>query len=155
MFMEMRRADRKLPEERARLILAEGEYGVLSTVGENGYPYGVPVNYVFMREKIYFHCANGVGHKLENVRHCPKVSFTVVGKTEIMPARFGTKYESVIAFGSAAEVLEEKRQALEKLIEKYSPDYREAGQRYIDDAIARTAVYSIEVEHITGKACGG
>lgn len=64
MFYEMRRKDRLLTEKEAKEILSEGEYGVLSTIGEDGYPYGVPVNYVYLNDSIYFHCAADVGHKL-------------------------------------------------------------------------------------------
>ena len=67
MKREMRRKDRLLTEKEAREILSEGEYGVLSTMGENGYPYGVPVNYVYLNDNIYFHCAADVGPKLENI----------------------------------------------------------------------------------------
>lgn len=54
MFYEMRRKDRLLTEKEAREILSEGEYGVLSTMGENGYPYGVPVNYVYPQRQYIF-----------------------------------------------------------------------------------------------------
>ena len=75
---KMRRKDRETTEERAYEILKNGEYGILSTIGEDGYPYGVPVNFAVECNKIYFHCAPE-GYKLECLRENPKVSFTVVG----------------------------------------------------------------------------
>ena len=95
MFYEMRRKDRLLTEKEAREILSEGEYGVLSTMGENGYPYGVPVNYVYLNDNIYFHCAADVGHKLENIKYNNHVCFTVVTNESVLPEALTTKYDSV------------------------------------------------------------
>ena len=64
----MRRKDRECDEQTARQILANAESGVFSTVGEDGYPYGVPVNHVVEGDKIYFHCSFNVGHKQENLK---------------------------------------------------------------------------------------
>ena len=153
MFPEMRRKDRALTKEEAYGILEKAEYGVLSTMGVNGFPYGVPLNYVVMEEKIYFHCALDVGSKIENIRKNANVCFTAVGYTEPLPEKFATVYESVTAFGLAKEAdTALKRAALYKLIEKYSADYIDAGLRYIDKLIEEVAVYEISIEQITGKA---
>lgn len=152
MFQKMRRSDRELTGAEISEILVDGEYGVLSTVGADGYPYGTPVNYVYMDDKIYFHCASGVGHKLDNLNYCSKVSFTVIGMTEVMPEKFATKYESVIAFGIAKDVSDKKKRVLEKIVEKYAPEYQEAGLKYISGAMDKTDIYEIKIEHITGKA---
>lgn len=152
MFHEMRRADRQLSEEVTSRILEEGEYGILSTVGENGYPYGVPVNYVAFDSKIFFHCASGVGLKLDNIAFCNKVCFTVVGQTEILSEVFSTKYESIIAIGTARKSTNLKQKALEAIIKKYSSEFMEKGMKYIENAIHMTDIYEIEIESITGKA---
>ena len=152
MFKEMRRSDRKLDDKGIVDILNEGEYGVLSTIGKDGYPYGVPVNYTYKDDTIYIHCAKE-GHKLENIRYKDKVSFTVVGKTEIIPDKFSTKYESVVAFGRASDVNgDEKTKALVDLIEKYSPDYLKEGKEYINKAQDNTKVIKVDIVHVTGKA---
>ena len=150
MFHEMRRIDRKLTNEEAEELLLAGEYGVLATVGEDGYPYGVPVNYAYADDTIYFHGAKNVGHKYENILHNPKVCFTVVGKTEVLPEQFSTKYESVVVLGTAKPAAD-KRRALQLLVEKYSPDFMEKGQTYIEHDIDTVGVYEIVIEHITGK----
>ncbi len=76
---------------------------------------------------IYFHCAVA-GHKLENIAANSRVSFCVVGKTEVLSDQFATHYQSVIVFGQAEEVFdEEKHLALEGVLAKYSPGYREKG----------------------------
>lgn len=149
----MRRRDRLIEDGEVRGIIEAGEHGVLSTYGADGYPYGVPVNYAYDGEKIYFHCAAGEGHKLENIAYNPKVCFTVVGKTEILPDKFGTLYESAIAFGTASRAgNEEKRMALELIIDKYSAEYKENGLKYIDKLIEKTDIFVISVERLTGKA---
>ncbi|MFL0197848.1 pyridoxamine 5'-phosphate oxidase family protein [Clostridium sp. WILCCON 0269] len=68
-------------------ILINGEYGVLATNGEDGYNYATALNYVYINDKIYFHCATE-GHKLDNIKVNNKVSFCVVGKTQVVPNKF-------------------------------------------------------------------
>lgn len=147
----MRRKDKLLPQDEAIQIVEKADYGVLATVGEDGYPYGVPINYVFMDGKIYFHCAKGVGHKLENIRASEKVCFTVVGNTQLVPEAFSTNYESVVAFGTAKQATENKFDALVKLIEKYSPEHRENGVKYIERAIDKVSVIEVSIDKLTGK----
>lgn len=103
----VRRKDRVIPDEEAWDLLRRAEYGVLSTVSEDGRPYGVPLNYCVAEDSIYIHSALE-GRKIENLEHGASqgasVSFCVVGDTEVMPEKFGTKYESVIVAGRVEEV---------------------------------------------------
>lgn len=148
----MRRTDREIPRLEAEEILASGAYGVLSTVGEDGQPYGVPVSYTYRNNCIYFHCA-AVGHKIENIQANPWVSFCVVGNTRVMPAERTVKYESAIAFGVASEVQgPEKDDALLALLEKYSAEYIEEGKTVIAKNGKTTTVIKIEIDTISGKA---
>lgn len=153
MFKEMRRSDRLLSEEETIQILEQGEYGILGTYGEDGYPYAVPLSYAYQDDTIYFHAAGGTGHKLANLQHCDKVSFTVVCDTEVLPEQFSTRYRSAIVFGTACEVAEkeEKMNAFMLLTEKYCPDYMGKGQKYAQAAMDKTAVYAISMDHVTGK----
>lgn len=148
----MRRKEHQMSDESANELLLSGEYGVLSSVDNNGQPYGVPVNYVFDGlETIYFHCAKQ-GHKLDNLKTNPKVCFTVVGNTQVMNWKFTTAYESVIVFGIAHEVEgDEKYLGLRMLALKYSPDYVEKFNKDIDKAIIPTQVMKIQVKQLTGK----
>ncbi len=148
----VRRKDREIDESSARQIISDGEYGVLSTVGEDGFPYGVPVNYVFDGEKIYFHCAKNSGHKQDNLTFCNKISFNVVGKTEIVSEKFTTKYSSVIVFGKAQKTEENKRYALELLVKKYSPDFLKEGENFIKKSFEHTDVFEITILKISAKA---
>lgn len=152
MFREMRRKDRELKNDEVIDILKNSDYGILSTVSEDGYPYGVPVSFVFFNNSIYFHGAIE-GHKLDNILNNGKVSFCVVGQTYILPDKFSTKYESVIVFGMANEIFDdEKNTILLEILNKYSPDYIEKGKEYIKNASKATKVIKISIEHISGKA---
>jgi nitroimidazol reductase NimA-like FMN-containing flavoprotein (pyridoxamine 5'-phosphate oxidase superfamily) len=149
---QLRRKDRAISAERAMQILSRGEFGVLSTVDAENQPYGVPVNYVLVNNCIEFHCATS-GHKIDNINYNDKVSFCVVGETQVLPAEFSTAYESVIVFGAISELTgSAKRDSLVFLIAKYSPDRMEAGMEYIERLIAQTSVYSIAISEMTGKA---
>lgn len=148
----MRRKDKALSENDVLKILQDGEYGVLATVSEDGQPYGVPLSYIFEADNIYFHCAL-VGHKLENIESNARVSFTVVGRTEVIPSEFSTGFESVIAFGVATVITgNERYQALMGLAKKYSPDFVGDAPAYIEKFDKQTAVVRIKIEQITGKA---
>ena len=152
MERKIRRVDRAISESEAIEILREGEYGILSTVSADGHPYGVPVSYSYTEDGIYFHCAVE-GHKVDNLTRSNKVSFCVVGKTEVLPAQFGTKYESAIVFGEAFEVTDaDKHKGLLELLKKYSPGFLDEGLRYVESAGGKTRVYKIVVQSITGKS---
>lgn len=152
MFAEMRKKNRELSPSDAVRILEKCEYGTLATVNENGYPYAVPLSYVYHGGKIYFHCAKNAGVKFANIERNPKVCFTVVGDTELLPEEFSTKYESVVVFGTAREVGGDTKQtALTMLIEKYAADFAEKGAEYIRKFFDQTCVVEICCEHMTSK----
>ncbi len=152
MFKLMRRIDRQLTTEAIQDLLKNGSYGILSTIGSNGYPSPTPLNYVYYQDSIYLHSAVE-GQKLENISQCEKVSFCVVGEVELLPDKFSTKYQSVVIYGKATEVLaDEKDAALQQFIIKYSSQFLEQGKQYIQKAIGATRVIKIDIEHLTGKA---
>lgn len=152
MHHELRRTERGVSEAEARELLARGEYGILSTCGPDGQPYGIPLNYCVLNDAIYFHCAVE-GHKLENLAAESRVSFCVVGKTEVMPDQFATRYESVVVSGRAAEAFaEEKQQALEGILAKYAGGFLEKGLDYIEAAGERARVFKIGIDTLRGKA---
>lgn len=152
MHHELRRKDRGLAESMARDLLERGEYGILSTCGSDGQPYGIPLSYCVMNNAVYFHCAVE-GHKLENIAADSRVSFCVVGATEVLPDQFATRYESVVISGRATEAFDkEKQQALEGLQAKYSPGFRAEGLNYIAASWSKTRVIRISIDGICGKA---
>jgi len=148
----MRRKDRELVLSEAIGILQNGEYGILSMCTPTNEGYGVPLNYVFFANAVYFHCALE-GSKLEYLRKNNKVTFCVVGKTNVLPATFGTLYESVIVNGKTSEVDDdEKLEALIQIIKKYSADFIPEGKEYIDKLIDKVKVIRLTIESISGKA---
>lgn len=151
MFKNMRVKEMEMSKSRAEELLQKCDYGVLSTIGQNNYCYGIPLNYVYMDNSIYFHCAL-VGHKLENIEYNNNVSFCVVGRTEILSQEFDTKYESTIVFGKAVKVdEEEKKKVLIAILDKYSPKFKESGLKYLDKHINATRVIKISIDKISGK----
>jgi uncharacterized protein len=112
----------------------------------------VPLNYVYGDDKLFFHCAKE-GHKIDGMRKNDKVTFCVVEQDEVVPKAFATKYRSVVVFGRARILTDnaEKRDALERLVEKYSPDYREEGSQAIEKEWNLVCVVEITIEHVTGK----
>jgi uncharacterized protein len=114
--------------------------------------YGIPLNYVLDNHQIYFHCA-AAGSKLDYLRNNNKVSFCVVGNTTVISSDFGTLYESTIVSGTTSEVDgNEKREALKRIIEKYSADFIIEGNEYIDKLYDRVSVIKLSIQSITGKA---
>lgn len=152
MFRAMRRADRAATEAQAWEILRRAEWGVLSTVGEDGWPYGVPLNHVVVGDALYAHCALD-GHKLDNLEHEARASFCAVALHEVKPAELSTRYESAIAFGRAELILEntERRLALEALGQRFSAAHPEAIDQTMAESFDRTAVIRLRIEHLSGK----
>ena len=149
---ELRRKDRAITQEEATTLLNSGEYGILSTISESGEPYGIPLSYCIIDNSIYFHCAVE-GKKLEHFKHNNSVSFCVVGNTEILPDKFSTKYESVIASGKIEEVFDDEKQiGLEGLLHKYSPNFLDEGIIYVKRATEKTKVFRINITSLTGKS---
>lgn len=151
MFREMRRKRQLLPIEESEAILERMTNGTLALYGDDGYPYAVPVSYVYADGKIYFHSATK-GHKVDAILRNDKVSFCVVERDEIRPAEFTTYFRSVIAFGKARILTdeEEKRTALGLLADKYS--HGEVGmETEIAKGFHRLLMVEIKIEHLTGK----
>lgn len=154
MHRDIRRKDRIMPDDRMREMLVISEYGVLSTVDDDGQPYGIPLSYVLMDDSIYFHVAVD-GQKLDNIRTNNKVSFTCIGNTQpVYDNNFSTYYESIIVYGKAEFIQDEvkKQQVLMALAEKYLPEYLDKAPEAINRSSKITLIVKMSVEHITGKA---
>ena len=154
MFREMRRKGQKLSVEMCEKILTEATSGVLGVIGDDGYPYTVPVSHVYYDGKIAFHCAKE-GHKIDAIRSNDKVSFCVIAQDNVMPKERTTAYISVIAFGRARIVDDEPglRRIAGLVGDKFSHDYPQECQDEINEVIAADRMYcvEIEIEHLSGK----
>lgn len=153
MFREMRRKKQTLSLEEDIEILKRGTAGVLAVLGDNDYPYAVPLSYVYHDNKIIFHGAK-TGHKLDAIAKNEKVSFCVIDKDHIVPEEYTTYFRSVIVFGKA-RILEdeaEKRSALEILTQRYSPDQEEAHRlQAIEKEFKIVCVIELTIDHMSGK----
>lgn len=151
MFRESRKPEKTLSESEMKEILTIAEYGVLSTVGEDGYPYGIPVNFVYDGKNLYFHGAKE-GHKVDNLRFSNKVAFTVVVDTQVLPKEFNTKFRSVIVFGKAMIATDEERsKVFELILEKYAQINIENGHKYVAHSGHEADIYKIQIEHASAK----
>lgn len=143
---EMRRKDRELSTEEAKQILLNGKFGVMSVLGDDGYPYGVPLHYVIIGNNLYFHCTVEGGYKIVCLERNPKISFTVVETED------GIKCKSAIFFGVASCVPDKREMVLSKLIEKFVPEVAwtqaKSGIPFSKDKIL---AYELKIEHITAK----
>ena len=152
MFREMRRNKQSLPSDECIKILNRGTSGVLAVTGDDDYPYAVPLSYVYHDNKIYFHGAK-TGHKLDAISRNEKVSFCVVDQDHVVPQKYTTYFRSVIIFGKARVLKDEneKRNALEVLAAKYSPDYEQGRLQEIDQQFQQVCLIELAIEHMTGK----
>ena len=153
MFREMRRKRQALPREECAAVLERGTSGVLALSGDDGYPYAVPISYVYDEAKLYFHCAK-TGHKLDAIQRNPKASFCVIDQDQIVPEEYTSYFRSVIAFGTMRilDNEQEKRAAIEKLAVKYAPDdSAENRERAIDREWAPLCMLEMTVDHLSGK----
>lgn len=151
MFREMRRKRQALPEAECEQILERGTSGVLALAGDGGYPYAVPLSYVYCGGRIVFHSAKS-GHKLDAVRRCSKASFCVIAEDTVVPEEYTTYFRSVIAFGRV-RVLEEKEEIFAAaLAAKYCPSADAAARRgAVEKESAALCMLEMRIEHMTGK----
>ena len=153
MFREMRRKKQQLTEAECVEILMRNTSGVLAVFGDGGYPYAVPLSYVYDNGTLYFHCAKS-GHKLDAIKACDRVSFCVIDQDLVVPKEYTTYFRSVILFGRASIMTQEDeiRGAIEKLAVKYYPDDSKENR---DSAIEREykamCMVKIQIEHMSGK----
>jgi nitroimidazol reductase NimA-like FMN-containing flavoprotein (pyridoxamine 5'-phosphate oxidase superfamily) len=152
MFREMRRMKQQLPKEEAIAVLKSCSNGVLAVAGDDGYPYTVPMSYVYQDGRLLFHCAVE-GHKLDAIRRDDRVSFCVVDREEVVPEKFATIFRSVIVFGRAKIVEDEseRRHMLEAINAKYAPGLEAKGNVEIERNWNRVALVEVRIEHMTGK----
>ncbi len=156
-FRELRRTDRGISPEEAAGILEIGKIGYLGVLGDDGYPYVIPLNYAHDAERqcLYFHSALE-GHKLDAIKAYDKVCFSVTTKAEVLVDAISMKFDSVIVFGKAHLIEgEEKEHGIRMLLDKYilgkgTITATEVAD-YVQKHIQGTAVIKIDIEHLSGK----
>ena len=151
-FRAMRRKRQQLSEEESIEILRKATAGTLTLLGDGGYPYAVPISYVYANGKLYFHSALS-GHKVDAIRNFDKASFCVIEKDHVQPERYTTFFRSVIAFGRI-HIIEEEQEKLETarlLGDRYNPNQEEALQKELEHGFTRMLMIRFDIEHLTGK----
>lgn len=150
MFRPMRRARQQLNDDDCVRILIEEKRGVLALSGDDGYPYAVPMNYVYADGSIYFHSAVE-GHRIDAIRRCNKASFCVIDRGEKPADDWAYYFNSVIAFGRLHIVEgEEKDRGLRLLGMKYFPSAADVEEEMQKHA-ARCVCIVMQIDHMTGK----
>ena len=153
MFREVTRVRQKLEKDECVRLLGESRRGVLSVIGDDGYPYGVPLNHWYCPEdgKLYFHSGK-TGHKIDAIRACDKASYCVMGDGVRNPGEWWLTFRSVIVFGRI-EIVASQERALEisrSLSYVFTSD-EDYIRREIDNSGPAVLVFSLVPEHITGK----
>ena len=152
MFRNMRRFKQQVDNETCEEILRTAARGTLSLTGDGGYPYGIPMNYVFENGSIYFHCARE-GHKIDAIGSSDKACFTVLSEGTRNEGEWWFCFTSVICFGRIRRVTDDdqRRRALLALGAKYFPaDYDTEGD--IAQNWKRVQILELTIEHMSGKA---
>jgi len=164
-FRQMRRKRQQLAEEESIAILEKATAGTLALLGDNDYPYAVPISYVYHERKLYFHSALA-GHKVDAIRKCDKASFCVIEQDDVQPEKYTTFFRSVIAFGRIHIIEDEggthdvdnivggyheKLEVARMLGNRYNPNQDEALQKEIESGLARMLAIRFDIEHLTGK----
>ena len=151
MFRDMRRFKQQLSAKECEDILREGKRGVLALSGDEGYPYAVPMDYVYDSGCLYFHSALQ-GHKLDAIRSCDKASFNVLSEPQAADDGWSYFFDSVTLFGRVRVITDEAQRTdkLRLLGNKYFPS-EEMTESDIQKNAARCAVLELKIEHMTGK----
>ena len=147
----MRRFKQQLPDQECKAILKDAYRGFLSVVGDGGYPYTIPINFVYAEGHIYFHCALE-GHKMDALKACDKACFTVIDQPMQELGDWWYHVRSVVCFGriSFVEDAEEHLSKLRLIGSKYFPEgYAMEGD--IQKNGSRAAILDMCIEHMTGK----
>lgn len=153
MFRSMRRKQKEISAEAAKQLLSTVRRGVLAVNGDDGYPYAVPVNFLYEEEenKIYFHGARA-GHKMDSIKACDKVCFTVYGNERVEEEDWAPFVQSAVVFGRCHPI-EDQETALrqvKKMAGKYYPN-EELVDAEIRSSGKAVQVFEIEIEHLSGK----
>ncbi|HJJ47202.1 MAG TPA: pyridoxamine 5'-phosphate oxidase family protein [Methanocorpusculum sp.] len=153
MFRTLRRSAQQLSEESCVDILQRQSSGVLSVLGDDGYPYGVPLSFCYADGRIIFHCAP-VGHKIDALNRCDKASFTVIDCDEIVAVEYTTYFRSVIAFGRVHVITDsvKKRELLDMLARRYYPqDTADHRTEVLESSLAHVCMLEMTIDHMCGK----
>ena len=153
MFRPIRRTKREIDLELGKDLLKESRRGVLAVNGDDGYPYAIPINFVYddVDNKIYFHGAKA-GHKIDSIKACDKVCFTVFGNETVKEEQWAPYVQSAVVFGRCRLIRDQNAavELVKNLARKYFPE-----EALVEEEAAAygnaVQMFEIEIEHISGK----
>ena len=152
-FRELTRAHKAIPMDECKEILTTEKRGVLSVIGDNGYPYGMPLNHFYNDEdgRLYFHSGKE-GHRTDSIRKDDKASFCVYDSGYKEEGDWALNIRSVIVFGRIVEITdtEEIYRIARLLSYKFTHD-EDYINREIERSGPRTMMFALVPEHISGK----
>ena len=150
-FRPLRRIKQTASQEECIALLESAPRGVLAVHGENGYPYGLPVNFVYLDGRIYFHCAKE-GHKLDAIRANDKVSFTILSEPVRNDGEWWYCFTSVIVFGRISEINDPEKadKILRALGSKYFPEGYDMETDIIRNG-PHALILELTIDHVSGK----
>ena len=147
------RKNQALSNEECISILKSEMRGVLSVIGDDGYPYGMPMDHWYDEAsgKIYFHSCK-VGHKIDAIKNCNKVSFCVYDKGYVEDGEWALNIKSVVVFGRMKLVTDEAkaREIGTALVKKFTEDEAYL-EKELKHALPRVQCLALVPEHMTGK----
>ncbi len=153
MFREIRKKKNAIGIEVAKELLSSARIGILALNGDEGYPYAIPINYLYDSEngKIYFHGA-AAGHKVDSLKKSDKVCFTVYGQEETKAEEWAPFVKSAVVFGRCRMITDSETaiRLVKRFAMKYYPDEATADEE-IDRSGKAVRMFEIEIEHISGK----
>jgi len=151
-FRPMRRHRQQLSQEESISIIERATSGTLALLGDDDYPYAVPISFVYHDGCLYFHSAVE-GHKIDAIRRHDKASFCVIDQDDVHGEQYTTFFRSVIAFGhiSIIENEDEKIAAARMLGNRYNPNHDEALKKEMEKGLHRMVMLRMNIEHLTGK----
>lgn len=151
MFRKMRRNKQQISDQECVELLKQEPRGVLALLGDDGYPYTVPMDFFYDEGKLYFHCAKE-GHKIDAIKKCSKASFCVMDKGFRRQDEWALNIKSVVAFGRI-RLVEDRKETMARVRQlgnKYNPS-PEAVEKELERTADIVQCLEFQIEHMTGK----
>ncbi len=152
MFREIRKKKNQISIDKVKELLHCSRRGVLAVNGDNGYPYGIPINYLYDEDanKIIFHSAK-VGHKVDSLKLCDKVCFTVISSETRKEKEWAPFVQSAVVFGRCHLVENEDAiRQVKKFAMKYYPNEKMVDKEVLSSG-KNVQIFEIDIEHFSGK----
>ena len=153
MFRKVRKKVNEISVELAKDLVKKSRRGILAVNGDDGYPYAIPINYLYDEEsqKIFFH-GSKVGYKVDSLKKSDKICFTVYGNEHIKEESWAPYLQSAVVFGRC-HLIEDSDRAM-KVLKDFAMKYYPNETMVVEEIgkLGRaTQMFEIFIEHISGK----